>query len=106
MRFRPNRTGIAAVARGPWAAAQLATKAQVVARAVEQVAPERSGHFARSIRTTLPEPTPEGMKVTVYSEDIAAHIVEYGSVNNPAYAPFRRAAGMLSLLLRGGGTRP
>lgn len=27
----------------------------------------------------------------VYNRDAFAHLVEYGSVNNPAYAPFRRA---------------
>jgi hypothetical protein len=41
----------------------------------------------------------------VHSTDVAAHIIEFGSANNPAYAPFRKAASALGLRLRGGGER-
>lgn len=31
-------------------------------------------------------------KVVLGNRDIAAHLIEFGSANNPAYAPLRRAA--------------
>lgn len=36
----------------------------------------------------------------VYTIDIAGHLIEWGSVNNPAYAPFRRAVRSLGLRLQ------
>lgn len=52
----------------------------------------RTGYFARSLRTGKREET-----WALISTDFAAWIIEYGSKNNPPYAPFRRglrAAGL------------
>lgn len=61
---------------------------------------QHTGAFARSIEALPPERTHDGIKVTVTSSDPDAHIVEWGSVNNPAYAPFRKAATALGLRLK------
>lgn len=105
MRFKLNAAGVAAVARSPRVVAHVAGQALVVAAAVSAAAPERTGHFARSIEVSPAHPTAQGVEVTVFSTDIAAHIIEFGSVNNPPYSPFRRAAARLGLRLRGGGER-
>lgn len=106
MKFALNKAGVGEVVRSPRVLAHLAGQAAVVAGSVSAAAPHGSGHFARSITVTAVQPSLEGAKVTVYSTDIAAHIVEYGSINNPAYSPFRRAAASLGLKLKGGGGRP
>lgn len=60
-----------------------------VAAAVRQSSPRRSGRYRRSITTgvTLED---DGWHGRVGSTDFAWHMVEYGSVNNPTYAPLRR----------------
>lgn len=105
MRFRLNRSGVDALTRSPQVFGHLSAQGTAVAAAVSGLAPKRSGRFARSIRVTAPRPTAQGAEVTVYSDDFAAHIVEFGSINNPPYSPFRRAAASLGLTLRGGGER-
>lgn len=47
--------------------------------------PMRHGWFKRSIHST-----PFRHYWRVYSDDPFGHLVEFGSVKNPAYAPFRR----------------
>lgn len=106
MRFTLNRAGVEQVAQSPRAAAMLTAQAAVVAGTVASVAPRHTGDFAGSIRVAPARVVPRGLAVTVYSTDWAAHIVEFGSINNPAYAPFRRAAAALRLVLHGGGGRP
>lgn len=106
MRFTLNRAGVDQLAKSPGVAVALSAKAVVVAGAVAANAPRHTGDFAGSIRVTPVYPTLGGVGVTVFSTDFAAHIIEYGSVNNPAYSPFRRAAAALRLVLRGGGARP
>lgn len=44
-----------------------------------------SGYFRRRFHI---RPFRGGLRV--YNRDAFAHLVEYGSANNPAYAPFRR----------------
>lgn len=61
---------------------------------VRDEAPTVTGHFRSSI-STFNTPTEQGVRST----DIAAHIVEYGSVKNPPYAPFRRGARAAGLRL-------
>lgn len=63
-----------------------------VARQIRGQAPARSGYYRRSIKTFT-----QGDTIGVASSDPFAHLVEYGSVKNPAYAPIRRgvrAAGL------------
>lgn len=59
---------------------------EIAARAVGH-APERTGRYRRSIRVSS-----DGRGVAVEAMDPMAHVVESGSVNNPPYAPLRRAA--------------
>lgn len=108
MRFDLNQRGVDAVLRSHGVTGLLTTAGEVVKREVESQAERfaHTHHFARSIETTPPDVTPTGVKVTVFSTDNTAHIIEMGSKNNPAYAPFRKAASSLGLPLRGGGTRP
>lgn len=81
--------------------------ADAAVRGVEQVAPVGpTKQFKGSITKTTVERTAKGPRIVVYSTDWAAHLVEYGSVNNVAFAPFRRTAARLGLHLEGGGGRP
>jgi hypothetical protein len=68
------------------------TICEKAADSVRREAPERTGDFKDSIKT-FERASTRG----VMSDDWAAHIVEFGSANNPPYAPFRRgvrAAGL------------
>lgn len=52
----------------------------------------KTGHFDRSVEVVV-----IGTQVFVSSTDAFAHLIEWGSANNPPYAPFRtgvRAAGL------------
>lgn len=49
--------------------------------------PRRTGRYARSLRVFN-----DDRGIGVESTDVAGHIIESGSVNNPAYAPLRQAA--------------
>lgn len=56
----------------------------------------RTGRFADSIE--VEEEDHEGVRrLVVASTDPIAHIIEFGSANSPAQAPFRRAAAALGL---------
>lgn len=77
------------------------TAANLVASAARQLAPPGGparGYKGR-IRTTVEVDAKGRIFGRVHADDIAAHIVEWGSVNNPAYAPLRRAAEQLGLKL-------
>lgn len=69
----------------------LAAMAQVATQAVQHVknaAPDETGAFKRSLRAS---------ENRVETTDPFGHIIEFGSVNNPPYAPLRtgvRAAGL------------
>lgn len=93
MRFRPNPRLAQELARQPEMRRALADAARAVKTEAERVAPVGStGRYARSFVVGA---TPEG--ATVGNTDFAAHWVEYGSRNNPPYAPLRRgvrAAGL------------
>lgn len=67
--------------------------AKGLADTVKSKAPVATGDYVRSIRAlrTL-------TSVTVGTNDFAGHIVEWGSINSPAYAPIRR--GVLAAGLR------
>lgn len=106
MQFTLNKAGVDATIRQGSVVAFLNGVADRVVNGVESNAPKHTGAFAGSITKTAPKPDPKGLRVRVYSTDWAAHLVEYGSANNPAYSPFRRAASSLGLRLLGGGTRP
>lgn len=105
MRFSLDHRGLDRKLRDAGTRAMLEGAASIVVDAVEDRAPRVTGEFAGSIVKTGVEPIGGDIGITVYSTDWAAHLVEFGSANNPAYAPFRRAASALGLKLRGEGRR-
>lgn len=111
MRFRPNQRGIDELVNSRQVGTYLESLGHQVKREIEQEAAQFSRQnaakrrFQKSIVVHEPVRTPRGQRVTVASKDFAAHIIEYGSANNPAYAPFRKVMRRLGYRLRGGGER-
>jgi len=65
---------------------------ETAASAVRNEAPAKTGTYKRKIRTFS-----DGTRTGIAAHDIASHLIEFGSVKNPAYAPMRRgvrAAGL------------
>jgi hypothetical protein len=91
--FVHNPAFAAELAASPTMQTALSAAAVVIAGEIRRAAPigqgPDAGHYKRSIRSKGP---------VVYSTDPFAHLVEWGSVNNPAYAPLRR--GVLAAGLR------
>lgn len=107
MRFNLNEGGVREVVNSPKVTAYLNTVGDVVQTTVESQASAfaQTRHFAGSIDQTPVQRGPNGPRKTIFSRDWFAHGIEFGSINNPAYAPFRRAAAALGLKLKGGGER-
>lgn len=64
------------------------TITQSVANNARTFAPKGTGYYVRHLHAR---------DNTVYTDDFAGHLIEWGSKNNPAYAPLRRgvrAAGL------------
>lgn len=100
-RFQYLESGVKDLANDPkFVDGTSKTAANLVASAARQLAPVRTGHYQRSIRTSVEVDAKGRPFGRVHADDIAAHIVEWGSVNNPAYAPLRRAAEALGLKLQ------
>lgn len=68
--------------------------ARAVARNAGRIAPKGgpARGVAESYKTTPVEETARGVEATAYTDDLAGHLVEWGSVNNEVYAPLRRGA--------------
>lgn len=105
MKFTLNPAGVDNLVESAGVLRALNDGARDVKAAVERHAPVETGDFEDSIRVHPPTITATGVEQTVDSDDFAAHLIEFGSVNNPPYAPFRKAASSLGLRLRGGGDR-
>lgn len=107
MRFNLNERGVNEVVNSPKVTAYLNAAGEAVKSTVEAQSAgfARTRRFSKSIVKNPVEKGPSGPRVTVHSTDWFAHGIEYGSINNPAYAPFRRAAASLGLKLKGGGER-
>lgn len=63
-----------------------------IARDAATLAPQRTGHLSRSYKRTVAVREPGRVVATAYTDDMAGHLAEWGSVKNPPYAPLRRAA--------------
>jgi hypothetical protein len=91
-RFKPNPALVPELEAGAAFQALLEGKAGEVRSGAEAAAPVHTGHYKdRFYQSKLAR----GYRVG--NTDFAAHIVEWGSVNNPPYAPLRRgvqAAGL------------
>lgn len=93
-KFEINQGGLLELLNDAAARAFLTETAQRGATATEQAAPigRYAPHYKDTIGSTPAEPSPEGAKATFFSSSPVWHIVEFGSVNNPPYAPLRRGA--------------
>lgn len=93
-----DRAAALAFARGPGIAAELASLRSRAARETRRVAPKGpTGMYADSIVEGPIEVGREGVETSYGSTDFAAHIVEFGSVNNHPYRPLHRGASALGL---------
>lgn len=96
-RFVWEPTFLRAFERRPEVRLEIERQAGHAASKVEAVAPRDTGDYAESIETFS-----DGRTVGVTSTDFAAHIIEWGSVNNPPFAPLRRGVQAAGFRLRGG----
>lgn len=73
--------------------------AVAVSTAASAIAPDGGAHrgVKESYKATKAVREPDRIVATAYSDDDFAHLVEWGSVNNPAYAPLRRGAERVGL---------
>jgi hypothetical protein len=92
--FKANKNLTKELAREPWAREMLQENVDAVEEEAMRASPLGSdfvGYYGR-FKTIV-----RRLTGTVGNTDVAAHLIEFGSVNNPAYAPLRRgvqAAGL------------
>lgn len=86
--FKPNRQVRAEITKQPEFQAHLMRNAVRVKTTAERIAPKGTSHVGYARRFRLRRLT---AAVRVLNTDIAAHLIEWGSANNPPYAPLRRA---------------
>lgn len=99
LRYESNRAGIRKLLAESDVRSGLAAAGQALKRAVENASPlgGPGRGFRESISVGQPDTEGDEASITVSSSDAFAHLVEFGSVNNPPYAPFRRGAESLGL---------
>lgn len=92
--FKRNPRLTKELAREPWAREVLEENVDAVEREAQLASPlgdDFVGYYGRFKKRV------GALSGTVGNTDVASHLVEYGSVNNPPYAPLRRgvmAAGL------------
>ncbi len=86
-RFTPNPRFEDELKRSVAHRVRMREAAERGADASRAAAPVRTGHYRDSIRV---EPTPTGARVV--SDDPAANVIEWGSVNNIPFGPLRKGA--------------
>lgn len=95
MSFKVNPRLAKELAREPWAREVLQENTDAVLEAAKRESPLGDSDFTGyqdRFKTRVGQ-----LSATVGNDDIFAHGIEFGSVNNPAYAPLRRgvqAAGL------------
>jgi hypothetical protein len=94
--FKRNPHLIEEIRKMPGYHASAVSAGKAIQAAAEALSPPRI--MRRSPRAFVTEATPDGARVT--NTDYGAHIAEYGSVNNPAYAPLRRGTQAAGFELR------
>jgi hypothetical protein len=95
--FKVDRNASREIARQPQFKARVRDEGERVKRHGEVLSPDgQSKHpgYRKRFKVTMP-----GNFARVSNTDIAAHLVEFGSVNNPPYAVLRRAARAAGLRL-------
>jgi predicted ArsR family transcriptional regulator len=70
----------------------LQDRADDLAAAVQRATPKRTGRTAETVRATAGVNADGEPVGRVYSTSRIWHLIEFGSKNNPAYAPMRTAA--------------
>lgn len=99
-----NRTLWKDLAREPWAKEMISDAVDAVEDGAQRNSPlgdDFVGYYGRFVKRSFQ------MFGTVGSTDVAAHLIEFGSINNPPYAPLRRGvddAGLRFTDPRAGGT--
>lgn len=84
-RFEANPELLDELASEPGVARAMLEVAENLSQTIADMTPERTGAARAKISAIA-----EGRTVRVLTEDRAGHLIEWGSANNPAYAPFRR----------------
>lgn len=87
-----NRAALEQIKRTDEYRQGMAKIAEDLANTVRSQAPAKTGRYRDSIKTF-----DTGTQQGVAAHDVAAHLIEFGSVNNPPFAPIRRgirAAGL------------
>jgi hypothetical protein len=95
MRFKPNPALVTELEAEPVMEALLDAKADEAKREAESVAPDHTGYYHE--RFTLSK---IGNRRRLGNTDPFAHLVEWGSIHNPAYSPLRRGVTAAGLHLR------
>lgn len=88
MRFLPNPSFEAELQREAQYHAYIESVLERIKTAAESIAPG-DGYYKQSFVVYW-----DGTRAYVGSSDFAAHLIEWGSINNPPYAVLRRAAAM------------
>lgn len=99
-RVRVRAAGIDELLDTPAAKALVTGGAKQVAESASELAPVDTGYYKRSLRSSRAVREPDRLVATAYTVDPFGHLVEWGSVNNPAHAPLRRGAERLGLRTR------
>lgn len=99
-RFVPNPVGIAGLLRDPALRRYVERATETLRQTAQSGSPRDTGHFADSYETAV-ETTSAGPVGLLDNTDAGAVAIEFGSVNNPPFAPMRRACRALGLRLRG-----
>lgn len=97
VRYEPDERGMLEVAFLAGLRAYTANVAGQYAQAVAGAWPRHTGAGARSVHPGETGQDRDGAYSTVATRAWWWHFVEFGSINNPPYAPFRRAAQALGL---------
>jgi hypothetical protein len=93
--YRPNPRFPAAMRANPAFVAELVATGEEVKHKAEMIAPRETDHYARSFVVVE-----EHGQVRVGNRDVAAHLIEWGSIHNPPFGVLRRAAHAAGLVLR------
>ena len=100
VRMHLHPEGIDALLADPKAAALVSGGAASVAKTAAEIVPKNTGDASRSYHYRRARRTATGLVATAYTSDPFGHLVEWGSVHNPAYAPLRRAAERLGFRVK------
>lgn len=85
--FRKNKDFLNEIKREPGYSPTLVGTAQQIVRGAQVASPDQTGHYDRSLHVVQ-----DNGQVFAATDDIAGHIIEFGSVKTPPHAPLRRGA--------------